>query len=494
MWSAGSCAVAVVSTIFCSFFLLGVVVGLAPACVGRGSPIVGLRSGQLGIGGGNLPQDDDRGAKGAGRSRGTFSLAGSRPATGGSSTQRSLVDALLGSDSVPQDPPSIGAVLALLRGVGGSFPDDPGAYDASLEFTEPAHLSLKERGRLMREQREKDKKAGISPRERRAAAAGSPYAFAWTAPASAHLLFWPQVILGTLGTVYALRAYRRAVTTNPGSVSSAEAWRPGERYAAILAGLSPAESAAPSPATGAPGVTRRRPVALHDNTDSPANAATPATISAGVRPAAIPPVRWCEKCSRYKPLRAFHCRDCGECVLGMDHHCPWINNCVGHANRKAFVQFLCAAAAMLAYLALLALHANIRVFRSFLRRATGIMTILGMTTWILLIVGLVFALCALALFQFRILGKNESTKESHVKANYQRHRRIVDRKRATGIDVPEHEELPAPPSFSRGSWRANVADVMGHSWRDWVSEGPIPPFDELKWERHTEIDMSVATV
>jgi palmitoyltransferase len=37
--------------------------------------------------------------------------------------------------------------------------------------------------------------------------------------------------------------------------------------------------------------------------------------------------KFCQKCNIYKPFRAHHCSVCNRCVLKMDHHCPWINNC-----------------------------------------------------------------------------------------------------------------------------------------------------------------------
>uniref|UniRef100_A0A914I9R0 Palmitoyltransferase n=1 Tax=Globodera rostochiensis TaxID=31243 RepID=A0A914I9R0_GLORO len=35
-----------------------------------------------------------------------------------------------------------------------------------------------------------------------------------------------------------------------------------------------------------------------------------------------------------------YCYRCRRCVLLMDHHCPWINNCVGQRNQIYFVKFL----------------------------------------------------------------------------------------------------------------------------------------------------------
>ncbi|KAI9208652.1 DHHC palmitoyltransferase-domain-containing protein [Polychytrium aggregatum] len=48
----------------------------------------------------------------------------------------------------------------------------------------------------------------------------------------------------------------------------------------------------------------------------------------------------CKKCLIPKPERAHHCRVCKRCVLRMDHHCPWISNCVGYHNHRYFYLFL----------------------------------------------------------------------------------------------------------------------------------------------------------
>ena len=50
--------------------------------------------------------------------------------------------------------------------------------------------------------------------------------------------------------------------------------------------------------------------------------------------------RYWSSCDNIKPPRCHHWSMCQKCVLRMDHHCPWIGNCVGFNNHKYFIWFL----------------------------------------------------------------------------------------------------------------------------------------------------------
>ncbi|KAG0080112.1 palmitoyltransferase for Vac8p [Linnemannia elongata] len=50
--------------------------------------------------------------------------------------------------------------------------------------------------------------------------------------------------------------------------------------------------------------------------------------------------RWCDLCQIVKPDRCHHCKECDQCVLRMDHHCPWVNSCIGYNNLKFFYLFI----------------------------------------------------------------------------------------------------------------------------------------------------------
>jgi hypothetical protein len=54
----------------------------------------------------------------------------------------------------------------------------------------------------------------------------------------------------------------------------------------------------------------------------------------------IHPCEMCPDCLVLRTPRSRHCAICNRCVERFDHHCPWLNNCVGVGNHNAFLVFL----------------------------------------------------------------------------------------------------------------------------------------------------------
>lgn len=52
------------------------------------------------------------------------------------------------------------------------------------------------------------------------------------------------------------------------------------------------------------------------------------------------PESLCPECEVIRPLRSRHCNICNECVNRFDHHCPWVNNCVGASNHGWFFAYI----------------------------------------------------------------------------------------------------------------------------------------------------------
>uniref|UniRef100_A0A667Y9D8 Palmitoyltransferase n=1 Tax=Myripristis murdjan TaxID=586833 RepID=A0A667Y9D8_9TELE len=120
-------------------------------------------------------------------------------------------------------------------------------------------------------------------------------------------------------------------------------------------------------------------------------------------------IRYCDHCQVVKPDRCHHCSTCERCVLKMDHHCPWVNNCVGFSNYKYFVLFLAYATLYSAVISATVIQYFIKFWTKRLPDNHAKFHIL-----FLFIVAVMFCISTLSLFIYHLwlVGKNRTTIEA----------------------------------------------------------------------------------
>jgi len=70
----------------------------------------------------------------------------------------------------------------------------------------------------------------------------------------------------------------------------------------------------------------------------------------------------CVVCRACREMRSHHCRECGRCVSRLDHHCPWIDNCVGIGNQRMYFIFIVVLLLTMLYFYNIAFHYLVKVF------------------------------------------------------------------------------------------------------------------------------------
>jgi DHHC palmitoyltransferase/Ankyrin repeats (3 copies)/Ankyrin repeat len=73
---------------------------------------------------------------------------------------------------------------------------------------------------------------------------------------------------------------------------------------------------------------------------SDAGGVRPAAPNALMRAIGGTTIMFCRQCLTLQPPRSSHCHDCARCVAVKDHHCKWIDQCIGARNKLLFVGFL----------------------------------------------------------------------------------------------------------------------------------------------------------
>ncbi|KAF9558017.1 hypothetical protein CPC08DRAFT_743462 [Agrocybe pediades] len=166
-------------------------------------------------------------------------------------------------------------------------------------------------------------------------------------------------------------------------------------------------------------------------------------------------VKYCPTCKIYRPPRASHCKMCDNCVDGCDHHCQWVNNCIGRRNYTMFIALLLSATTTSALIIVTSgLHLYLLTRREHLSFRHALSSGVGSAVVFCMAISVIWPVAALLSYHVRLMLLNITTIEQ-----------IRNQAHKTLLPGP-----PPPNPFSHGSWRRNVLAVFcrpqGYSWLD----------------------------
>lgn len=188
------------------------------------------------------------------------------------------------------------------------------------------------------------------------------------------------------------------------------------------------------------------------------------------------PTTECRTCLVIKPIRSKHCSQCGVCIARLDHHCAWLNRCVGYDNHRSFLLFVAMhSLLLLAYVVLASLVIYDLVVDSSPSKLSSLEVwdqIPPLVSGHLLVILVLFWACAcfVALSSMlqqhvRNIKKNLTINEE---INWRRYPYLTALKPTPGKEKSSNSEPKIKNAFDRGLCK-NVKEFFFHSGPDAVN-------------------------
>ncbi|RHZ88017.1 hypothetical protein Glove_26g100 [Diversispora epigaea] len=197
-------------------------------------------------------------------------------------------------------------------------------------------------------------------------------------------------------------------------------------------------------------------------------------------------LRWCERCNYVKPDRCHHCSECDKCVLKMDHHCPWVNGCVGYYNYKFFYLFIIYTSIYADFI----FFSTIPFVVDQLRDLNKDLDVQWIT---LLILGFIFGLLltGFTIVHTIYILQNKTTIEGISSRSRTNHVRIqFDSENSLNYGIATTRE---GENLWNLGWKQNWKTIMGSKWWLWFvpigdppGDGMIYPYDPIIHNRLIE--------
>lgn len=191
----------------------------------------------------------------------------------------------------------------------------------------------------------------------------------------------------------------------------------------------------------------------------------------------------CNICKTHKPPRCHHCSRCNKCYLKMDHHCLFLDVCIGFHNYKFFVQFLITNTI---YIIIYVVILCIDIF------TTDDKTAIVVTNFLVSISlsGIVFTCILMTLiFHIKLLSYNETTIEYLCINAYLNgdHSYINVFQEGPISELSESKDRQVLNPYNLGT-RENWREVFGSTFKDFISPLFTSAGDGVKFKKNYKDD------